>query len=636
VVLMYIISLLDLITSFLERLIHPVSQKINYFVALLVGVMSIPIVCDVLSRLFFKKSIPGIIEIMEFMLVVIIFGALAYTQIKKSHIRITLLVQRFPQQVQTVIDVIIYTILLVLFPLMSWQMIQQVFKKVGTVSSSLHIPISIFIAIAALGTILLSLVFLIDLLRSASQVLKDGHWSWLLLALVVGLLVFFIPELINILSWEINNLILGTMGFCFLFLLMLLGMPVAFSMILVGLLGALIVSTKTAAFGILGFVPYNAAASFILTVVPMFVLMGELAFRSGISQGLFETAYKWLGRLPGGLAIASVAGCAGFAAVCGDSIATAITMGTVAYPEMKNKKYDPALATGCLAAGGTLGILIPPSVGFIFYAIVAEESIGKLFIAGIIPGIILTSLFMFYIYFVCRRNPAMGPPGEPSSMREKLLSLKGVISMVLLIVIILGGIVAGIFSPTEGGAIGAFGAFIIALVKRRLTWQKLKDALFNTTKITCMLIAILIGVGVLGFFLAATRLPLELATFVAGLNVGRYLIFLAIVILYIILGCIMNIIPIILLTLPAILPTVLSLGFDPIWFGVVTVILMQMGQITPPIGINIFALSSVVEDVPFEVIARGIIPFFVCMAIAVTVLVIFPEIALFLPNLLFN
>lgn len=633
---MHVTDSLDSATSFLERLIHPISQRINYFIAMLVGIMVLPVVCDVLFRLFFRKSIPGVIEVMEFLLVVVVFGALANTQVEKSHIRIELLIRRFPQWMQVVIDVFNYTACLVLFFLVSWQIILQAFRKIGVVSLSLHIPVSIFIAVAALGTIMLSLVLLTDLLRAVSQVLKDGHWPWLLVALTAGLLVFMLPKLIDIFSWQLNTLTLGALGFCFLFLLLFLGMPIAFGMILVGLLGALVIVTKTAAFSMLGIAPYTSTASYILTVVPMFILMGEIAFRSGISRELFEAAYKWLGRLPGGLAIASVAGCAGFSAVCGDSMATAVTMGTVAYPEMKNKNYYPALATGCLAAGGTLGILIPPSVGFIFYAIVAEESIGKLFIAGIIPGIMLSCMFMLYIYFVCKRNPAMGPPSEPSSIREKLLSLKGVISMVLLITLILGGIVAGIFSPTEGGAVGAFGAFIIALAKRSLTWQALKDALFNTARITCMLIAILVGVGVLGFFLAATRLPLELAAFVTDLNVGRYLIFLAIVILYIILGCIMNIIPIILLTLPAILPTVLSLGFDPIWFGVTTVILMQMGQITPPIGINIFALSSVVKDVPFEVIARGIIPFFVCMIIAVITLVIFPEIALFLPNLLFK
>jgi len=333
--------------------------------------------------------------------------------------------------------------------------------------------------------------------------------------------------------------------------------------------------------------------------------------------------------------MSSVAGCAGFSAVCGDSIATAVTMGTVALPEMKKKKYNPGLATGCIAAGGTLGILIPPSAGFIFYAIVAEESIGKLFMAGLIPGVMLAFLFMLYIFIATKRNPALGPPGESSTFKEKIVSLKGVIGMIFLIVLILGGILTGLFSPTEGGAVGAFGAFIFALAKSKLTLKSLMLSLQTTVNVTCMLMSILIGVAVLGYFLAATRLPFELAAFVTGLDVGRYVILLGVVIPYIILGCIMNVIPIILLTLPAILPTVLSLGFDPIWFGVITVLLMQMGQITPPIGINLFAINGVAKDVPIETIAKGVLPFFVCMLVAVLLLVIFPQIALFLPNLLF-
>jgi tripartite ATP-independent transporter DctM subunit len=385
----------------------------------------------------------------------------------------------------------------------------------------------------------------------------------------------------------------------------------------------------------LGIAPYSTAASFVLVVVPLFILMGELAFNSGISKDLFDTANKWLGRLRGGLAMSAVAGCAGFAAVCGDSLATAITMGTVSLPEMKKKKYSDMLATGCLAAGGTLGILIPPSVGFIFYAIVTEESVGKLFIAGLLPGLLLAVLFFIAIYIFARMNPDAAPRGDKTTLKEKLISLKGVYGMLLLFILILGGILGGIFSPTEGGGIGAVGAFVFALFKKRVTWENLKKALMGTADITCKLITILIGVGILSYFLAATRLPMELAGMVTGLDINRYLIFAAVIILFAILGCLMNVIPMLLLTLPAIFPTIVALGFDPIWFGVVTVIVMEMGQITPPVGVNVFALSSVAPDVPMETIFKGIFPFFICMLVCVVILVIFPQIALFLPGIFF-
>jgi tripartite ATP-independent transporter DctM subunit len=333
--------------------------------------------------------------------------------------------------------------------------------------------------------------------------------------------------------------------------------------------------------------------------------------------------------------MSSVAGCAGFSAVCGDSLATAVTMGTIAVPEMKKKKYAMRLATGCLAAGGTLGILIPPSVGFIFYAIVTEESIGKLFIAGFVPGLLLAVLFILTIWIMARMRPDTAPRGEATTLKEKLFSLKGVIGMLVLFILILGGIIAGIFSPVEGGAIGAVGAFVYALVMRRLTWQMIVKALEDTLKITTKLLMILIGVGILGYFLASTRLPFALADFVTGFEVNRYFVFFAVIVLFIILGCLLNVIPMILLVLPTIFPSIVALGFDPIWFGVVCVITMEMGQITPPIGVNVFAIGSVAKEVPMQVIFRGIVPFFFCMVICVLLLVLFPQIALFLPGLFF-
>jgi tripartite ATP-independent transporter DctM subunit len=302
---------------------------------------------------------------------------------------------------------------------------------------------------------------------------------------------------------------------------------------------------------------------------------------------------------------------------------------------MEKKKYSPSLATGSLAAGGTLGILIPPSVGFIFYAIVTEESVGKLFIAGIFPGLLLAGLFMLCIYFMAKYKPDLAPRGESTSLREKLISLRGIIPMLLLFVLILGGILGGVFSPTEGGGIGAVGAFVYALCRKRISRKNLMLAMRETAKLTTKLLMILIGVAILSYFLAATRLPFILADVVTGLDVGRYTIFAAILLLFIVLGCLMNVIPMILLTLPAIYPSIVALGFDPIWFGVITVIVMEMGQITPPIGVNVFALSSVAKGVPMETIFKGVFPFFACMVVCVVILTFFPQIALFLPGLFF-
>lgn len=331
-----------------------------------------------------------------------------------------------------------------------------------------------------------------------------------------------------------------------------------------------------------------------------------------------------------------MAGCAGFAAICGDSLATAVTMSSAALPEMRKHKYDPSLATGCLAAGGTLGILIPPSVGFIFYGIVTEESIGKLFVAGILPGILLALLFMFAIYIKARRNPELAPAGEHFSWAERIKSLKGVSGMLFLFLLILGGMLGGIFSAVEGAAVGAVGAFILAVIRKRMTFGLMIKAVKDTLAITNKLLLILIGVGILGYFLASTRLPFVLAQFITGLEVNRYVIFGAVIIFYMILGCVLNVIPMILLVLPTLFPSITALGFDPIWFGVVTVITMEMGQITPPVGVNVFAMAGIATDVPMYTIFRGIFPFFLCMCLCILILTFFPQIALYLPGLLFK
>lgn len=628
---------LDSFINNLNQKVMPVAQKFHSVSAYIVGFMSIPIFCDVLSRMVLNKSIPGVIEIEEFMMIFIVFLSLSHLQSQKEHVSIDLLFSRFPEWIQDLVTCFNNLVLFILFSLMEWQIILQVQKKMGEVSFSLNIPISIFLGVAALGILLLIVVLFIDFLQSISNVRKTCHWSWLFMVFGLAILTMTSPFILkNVLSELPNGLYLGLAGFGLLMVLLFLNMPIGMAMALTGFLGMVLISHRlTAPLSILGIAPYHTTASFILAVVPLFILMGELAFHSGISQDLFDAANKWLGQLPGGLGMASVAGCAGFAAVCGDSMSTAVTMGAVSLPEMKKRNYKGSLATGCLAAGGTLGILIPPSVGFIFYAIITEESVGKLFIAGILPGFLLAAMFMVCIYLMAKIKPDLAPRGDSASFKEKLISLKGIVPMLMLFIVILGGIIGGIFSPTEGGGIGVMGAFLYALARRRISWENLIKAFHETAKLTTKLLMILIGVGILGYFLAATRLPFILSDFVTQLPCGRFVILINVLILFIVLGCLMNVIPMILLTLPAIYPSILALGFDPIWFGVITVIVMEMGQITPPIGVNVFALSSVAEDIPMVQIFKGVIPFFICMIICVAILILFPSIATFLPDILF-
>jgi C4-dicarboxylate transporter DctM subunit len=430
--------------------------------------------------------------------------------------------------------------------------------------------------------------------------------------------------------------LIGILGIVSLVVLLMMGLHIGVSMLLVGFVGFLICTDFKAAFGVLSTVPYSTAENYSLCVIPLFVLMGQLAFYSGLSQDLYSTTYKWLGRLPGGLGVATVGACAGFAAICGSSSATAATMGTVALPEMKKYGYDGALSTGCLAAGGTLGILIPPSVGFILYGVIAEQSIGQLFAAGIIPGLLMAALFSLTIIIMSTRNPKLGPKGVKVSFREKLISLKDIVSIALLFLLVIGGMFLGWFTANEGAAIGAALALLFMILRRRFTFKSLVLALIDTAKTTAMIFMIMIGAYVFGYFLAVTQIPMLLANVVSGLNVSRYVVLVLILIVYIILGCLMDALAMVMLTVPIFMPVISNLGFDLIWFGVIMVMVMEQGAITPPVGMNSYVISGVAKDIPLATVFRGIIPFWFCMMITIVIITLFPDIALFLPKLLYE
>jgi tripartite ATP-independent transporter DctM subunit len=360
--------------------------------------------------------------------------------------------------------------------------------------------------------------------------------------------------------------------------------------------------------------------------------MGAVVSNTGVSGELYSTAYKWIGHLRGGLAMSTVAACAGFSAICGSSMATAATMARVALPEMQKHHYDPKLATGVIAAGGTMGILIPPSMGFILYGIICEQSVGKLFMAGIIPGILMTIFYIALIYLMCRINPSLGPAGPSTGLREKIFSLKNTWAMLALFLIVMGGIYMGIFTPTEAGAIGAFGSIVISFVGRWLTWKNLSSSIIETAQTSAMIVFMIIGAFIFMRFLAISNLPFLMGEIVSGLAVPKYVILLAIVALYIILGCFLDIFAAIILTCPIIFPTILALEFDPIWFGVIMVRLMEVGLVTPPFGMNVFVMASV-TDIPVGTMFRGVLPFVVTDIVHIALLILVPAISLFLPNM---
>lgn len=447
----------------------------------------------------------------------------------------------------------------------------------------------------------------------------------------------------------IDMTVLGLLGLLTLFVLLALRMPVALSMLGVGFVGTVIANANKfinvgmgadqawargwkIAYSNLAGETFEAASNFNLLVIPMFVLMGNLAGVSGMSKDLFNAAYRWMGHLRGGLASATIAACAGFAALSGSSLASAVTMGRVALPEMKRYKYADSLATGSVAAGGTLGFLIPPSGGMIIYAVLTEQSIGRLFMAGIFPGIILTLLFIGAIYLVVARNPEAGPCGERSGQAERRASLRRAAPILGVVFVTIGGMYTGFFTPVEASSVGAFFTLLVALARRSLTLSSARTVILQTMNATATVFLIIIGAFVFIPFMSLTELPADLVTLLTSLPIGDLGVLLIIIATYMFLGMFLESMAMLVLTIPVVIPIALGLGWDLVWFGIIIVIVLEMGMISPPVGINVFIVKSIAPEVPMSTIFRGIWPFWFAMAAMIGLLILFPQIALFLPQ----
>jgi C4-dicarboxylate transporter DctM subunit len=424
----------------------------------------------------------------------------------------------------------------------------------------------------------------------------------------------------------------GIIGIAVLIVIFLLGMPVGFTMALVGTVGFAVVKGPEAGLGILARDFWDTWSGYSLTVIPMFVFMGSVAFYAGMSGRLYDGANTLFGRLRGGLALATVVATAGFSAICGSTSATAAAMGKVAIPEMRRHGYDPGLACGCMAASGSLGIMIPPSTIFIIYGILSEQSIGKLFIAGVVPGLILAFLFCGAVYFWTVFNPASAPSGGTTTFRQKIMGLTGLFEMVFLFALVLGGLFAGLFSPTQAAGVGTAAAIVIGLARRSLNLRTFWLAVKDTLLITAMIMTIVAGATVFGHFMAVTGIPSAASDGLGGLPVPPMVVMILILAMYLIAGMFMDSLAMVTLTVPILYPTVMRLGFDPIWFGVIIVLVVEMGVITPPVGINVYIIKGVAPDVPMGTIFRGAMLFLVGMVIMAALLLIFPVLATWLPS----
>lgn len=627
---------LESLGNSLTALTKPINLWCARTAGALIMIMSLAVFIDVVLRRLFGTTLPWVMEFEQFFMATVVFLSIAFTQYKGGHVSVDMLCEKFSRRTRVITESYGLSLGMALFVLIAVQYVVKI--QLALASHEIGIvftwPLWPFYAVIVFGSVMVVLAIAANMLTLQAELWRvyDNPIPALTLLILLSGGTIFLPEILRAFSVEMSLLAAGAVGTMLLLALMFMGTPIAFAMGFIGIIGSWFLRDFSAACQIIQMTVFPTVGDYVFTVIPFFVGMGFLCFAADFSKNLFDSAYRLFGTMKGGLSIATVFGCAGFASICGDSMATAATMGSVAIPEMKKAKYDMSIACGSVAAGGTLGILIPPSIGFIVYGIITEQSIGKLFIAGIVPGLTLAAIYCSIIWLRCKLRPCMGPCGPATSLSQKLYGLVAIWPILILFSVVMGGIWLGFFSATEGGAVGLFTALIIGLLMRRFTWQRFLDAMLETIEVTAMIFTILLGVTVLNYFIGMSELPLVMANWIKGLGIARIFIFILILMIYVVLGMIMNIIPMVMLTLPMLFPTIIALGYDPIWFGVIMVIMMEMGQITPPVGVNVYVIAGVAKDVPMGSIFRGILPFIGGQVAVIALLYIWPQIATWLPS----
>jgi tripartite ATP-independent transporter DctM subunit len=624
------------VSQALTRIIAPPARWLNGVGAATSLVMVLLVTANVLCRDLFGYSLMATVELEQIMLVVLVFWAMAHAQLNRKHIAVDFFTSRLPQPWRLRLACLTQALGGLFFLLFTWQslVIAWTYWEKNETTLFLQMSKAPLALVVALGLFLLALALLRDALESSARLREQGEgavglslWGLALALLLVG----YGPRWWG---WELDPESYQAAWGLALLALLFSGMLIGAGLGYLGMLGMALCFGTDAGLGLLQTVPLATVASYSLCVIPFFILMGEICFHSGLSDKLYRAAYRWVGHWPGGLAIATVLACGAFSAVSGSSLATAATMGTVALPQMRRYGYQDTLATGCIAAGGTIGILIPPSVILIIYGVLVEVPIAELFFAGIVPGLISLFYYVVTILVWTRLRPELGPRAPRFPWDQRLRSLAGTWEVLALFLLVMGGIYGGWFTPTEAGAIGASGALVFGLVRRRISGQNLKSSLLATGRTTAMVFLVVIGTAVFGYFLTSTQIPMCLAEWAAGLPVPPYVVIAAIIACCFVLGCVMGTLPLVFITVPIFAPVVESLGYDLVWFGVVMVVVSEIGLITPPVGMNVFIMKGVAHDVPLSTIFKGILPFLLADLARLITIIAFPPLTLFLPQLL--
>jgi tripartite ATP-independent transporter DctM subunit len=596
-------------------------------------------VADVVLRNLFSIVVPGGMELSGLLTILVVLSAVSVVEIERNHVRVDLFLRVMPGYARSATVAGGLVLACAVVTVTAVQFLGQVsyLRGNGIVTGVLELPEWPFVAAAAVFMFLFALALLSNLAAELAVVARAAEPRALLifaawLAAAVAILWLALDP--DAFSLDLSRATRGLLSSGLCFALIFLGVHVAAAMALTALVGISVLISAGASLTSLGTTTVAVIGDQTWSVVPLFTWMGLIVVASGFAADLYRSAYRWIGHLPGGLASASTIACAGLSSIVGDTLSGVYAMGSIALPEMRAYRYDMKLATASVACAATIGVMIPPSLAFIVYGMITEVSIGKLFMAGILPGILFAVILVALITLRAAINPDLAPRGERSSWGERLRSSRGTWPVLLLMLLVLGGIYSGAVTPNEAAGLGVFGALVIAALMGRLDMARIAESVTATLRLTAGIIIIFMFAAAFSRFIALSGLTQQVAGFVVDLGLGKYGIIAAILVFYVVIGMFMNALPALVLTVPIFFPIAMDAGFDPVWFGVVVVIMVELGVVTPPIGVNVFAIAAIAKDVPMYDIFRGVLPFWIAYVVLVVLIVVFPQISLWLPSLM--
>ena len=626
-----VITKLVRIQAAVERFFNAVAASVVVF---MMGLTTL----DVVLRYIFNSPLPGVYTLCEMLIIGIVFLAIAYVQQHKSHVRVDIFIDRLRGAPRQAFEIATLILALAAFGLMTWQsglLAWDAWVTGDYEMGLIEYPFWPTKFTMTFGLGLLCLRFVTDIVNYVVE-LRAASRRWILWLLAAFLpLAIFAVFLDAVSPGDFPPHTVGWILLVAMVVVLFIGLPVAFGLLLVGTVGYWVLAGADKTFLMLGAVPYSEITSYPLTVVPLFILMGNLAFQAGFAHSLYQTAEKWVGSIPGGLAQATIVGGAAFGAACGSGLASCATLAKICIPSMRKAGVEDRLALGSVAAAGPIAQMIPPSIIMVVYGFITEQSIGKLLIAGIIPGLIAAAVFMLTIYIRCRLNPRLAPLlPQKVSWKERIFSLRHSWGIAMMALIVMGGIYTGIFTPTEAGALGAAGTLVLGLLSRQLKLRGFKDAVMDSTRTAAMIFLIIAAAFLFSYFMGISRIPTALSDIIVGLQVPPIVILIGVLVLYIIAGMFIDMLAFAFLTLPIIYPAIVAIGYDPIWFGVITAHMFEVALITPPFGLNLFIIRSIVPDKNMREIIESVTWFVVADLVILAIYVAFPEVATWLPSLM--